>query len=537
MRREALEAGADVAGYVRKLMVDNPELVALRGKAKADYYTLDKVAGGLMRFYNAFPRHVVLNMQMATQPFEKLARHIAPGSASHSGIGITLVRGGAEDLVAALQAQLDEGEWAYVHVGDDSWVAAILEGVLVMFALDCTSFDLTQHGDVTQAVHDVLRDELALIDPTAADLWHTFARERLVVLVLSLAYKLRHAGPSGMPLQSKVNDMLMDVMINRVREVLKGHSEGAVAAAVEQVGREMGFQVRLEQYCAGWGVTEISEMLQRKPFLFIGYYFWANPAGRVMVHCDVPRTFSQIITPSMGWKRAKGEFELAEAMRLGSIAMNFGLAPPDLAGAFARFRKYASDFIERQLVVRGDVADPRLRWAVQENPFAAAVEPSLAGLLKVLQRPPELLWASLELPATVTFVPLNESWAEQMEREEELALAELGIDPRRAVRPAPAPAVLPIAFPDTRASTHPATSSNAGRPPPTAIWGPPRPPMRRAIRGTRERKERGGVVKYEDSDTQYTYELEEGSERGWLSDPEDARSWSTDPDGPEWNWR
>jgi hypothetical protein len=61
--------------------------------------------------------------------------------------------------------------------------------------------------------------------------------------------------------------------------------------------------------------------------------------------------------------------------------------------------------------------------------------------------------------------------------------------------------------------------------------------MRRAIRGTRERKERGGVVKYEDSDTQYTYELEEGSERGWLSDPEDARSWSTDPDGPEWNWR
>lgn len=528
MRQELLRNVGDVAGYVRQLMEDKPEMVALRGKAKADYYTLDKVAGGMMRFYNAFPRHVTLNMQMATQPFERMARHIQAGSESRSAIGVTLVRGGGEGLVEALQVQLDEAGQAYTHVGDDSWVAAIRNGVLVMFALDCSSFDLTQHGDVTAAVHDALRDELATIDVAAAQLWHTFARERLVVLILSLVVKMRHAGPSGMPLQSKVNDVLMDIMINRALGYLDGHTEQEVAAAVERAGSEMGFRVRLEQYQAAWGATQISELLQRTPFLFIGYHFWANDSGRVFVHCDVPRTFSQILTPTTGWKRAQGEFDVTEAMRLGSIAMNFGMPPPSLEGAFHRFRQFAISNIERQLALRGDIKDDKLRWAVQENPFAAPVEPSLKGLLQVLQRPANALWAAVELPATVTFVPIGASWAEQMEQEEQGALAALGINPAAVVRPAPAPAVLPRPFPRTRASTHPATSSNAGRPPPTAIWGPPRPPVARELRATRQHRRRDGVVEYEDSDTQYTYETEDYSELA-------ADGWSSGEDSV-WNW-
>lgn len=530
LRRELVARAGDVAGYVRELMEHQPELVALRGKAKADYYQLEKVAGGMLRFYNAFPRHVALNMQMATQPFERLARHIQVGSESRSGIGLTLVRGGAQDLVDALQQQLDEAGQAYVHVGDDSWVLAMRNGVLVQFALDCSSFDLTQHADVTEAVHEVLRRELATIDAPAADLWHTFARERLVVLVLSLVVRLRHAGPSGMPLQSKVNDMLMDVMINRTLTALDGHTEEAVAAAVERVGSEMGFRVRLEQYQSGWGVTEISEMLRRTPFLFIGYHFWATDSGKVLVHCDVPRTFSQLTTPTTGWKRAKGEFDLAEAMRLGSIAMNMGMPPPELEAAFAEVRQHAISEVERQLLIRGDVQSDKLIWAVQDNPFAAAAEPSLSGLLRVLRRPPATLWAPVELPATVTFIPLGASWAEQIEQEERSVLIGLGISPTALERPAPAPAVLPQRFPNTRAPTHPATSRNAGRPPPTARWHPPRAPRQVLVRGTR-RTRRGAVEEYEDSDSVYSFAPTE------MTFGDDSESSPSDAEWEDWGFR
>lgn len=529
LRTRFVAAGEDVAGCVRELMETQPELVALRGKAKADYYTLDKVAGGMMRYYNAFPRHIALNIQMATQPFERLSRHIAPNTEYHSGIGLTLVRGGAQSLVDALQWQLDERGFAYVHVGDDSWVVVLINDVLIMFALDCSSFDLTQHGDVTQAVHDVLRDELSLIDGTSAQLWHCFMRERLVVLALSVAVRLRHAGPSGAPLQSKVNDMLMDIMITRALAELKGATESEVGDVLKRVGDEMGFVVRIEQYQAAWGETEIRHMLQRQPFLFIGYNFWADDAGRVFCYCDVPRTFSQIVTPSVGWKRAKGEFELAEAMRLGSIAMNFGMPPPQLMLAFETFKSRAKDLVSRQLAVRGDSVDERLRWAVQENPFAAAAEPNLSGLLRVLNRPAAALWASPELPATVTWVPLTESWAEQMDREDQDVLVELGISPTALERPVPL-TVRPIPLPTPRATTHPATSANAGRPPPTAIWGPPRPRREQAVlRGTRRRLRRDGVVEYEDTDSLYTITTER-TERS------DDERWSSDDFSDVWGW-
>jgi hypothetical protein len=210
----------------------------------------------------------------------------------------------------------------------------------------------------------------------------------------------------------------------------------------------MGFQVKLEQYQSGWGLTQISELLARNPFLFIGYHFWATAGGSVHVHCDVPRTFSQLITPTTGWKRARGEFDVAEAMRLGSIVMNFGMPSPQIEGAFNEVRKHAISAIERQLQLRGDIQCDKLIWAVQENPFAAAVEPSLAGLLRVLRRPAGALWAPVELPATVTFVPVGVSWAEQMEQEDEAVAVHLGISPSALIRPDPAPAVLPRAFPE-----------------------------------------------------------------------------------------
>lgn len=485
VRRE-LEACSDVEGWVREMEASKPWLVALRGKAKADYYTVSKVVGAQMRFYNAFPRHLAMNMQMATQPYEGLARHIHAGSVSHSGIGLTLVRGGAADLVDALQAQLDECGEAYVHVGDDSWVVAIRNGVLVQFALDCSNFDLTQHGDVTREVHGALRSELRRIDPVAAELWHALARERIVVLALSLVRRLKHAGPSGMPLQSKVNDMLMDVMIRRTLASLKGHTEADVAAAVERAGEDMGFSVRLEQYSSAWGETQLASVLERTPFLFIGYYFWAQQ-GTVAAHCDVARTLAQVPYPSVGWKTARGELELAEAMRLGSISMNLGVPPPNLRAAFAAFREGAVALVERALSVYGDVEDGRLRWAVQENPWAAEALPNLRGLLDALQRPTEVLWARQELPHEVRFVPIG-SWADEVDAEEAEAVGRMGIREEARLRPPARVGVYPVLLPSPPIPTHPATGRNDGRPPPTAVWGPNREPRRRALRALRQRR-------------------------------------------------
>lgn len=522
VRQELLRRG-DAVGWVRDMQVQKPWLVALRGKAKADYYTVDKVVRAMMRFYNALPRHLAMNMQVATQPFERLSRHISVGSVSRSGIGITLVRGGAADLVDALQEQLDEAGQAYVHVGDDSWVIAIRNGVLVMFALDCSNFDLTQHGSVTAEVHAALREEVARIDPTAADLWYAVARERLVVLALSLVRKLQHAGPSGMPLQSKVNDMLMDVMINRTLASLRGHTEEDVAAAVEQTGADMGFQVRLEQYCSMWGETSLAEMLERHPFLFIGYYFWAD-RGRVAVHCDVPRTLAQLPYPSVGWKAARGELELMEAMRLGSIAQNLGEAPPALAPAFAAFREQALALTERVITSYGDVDDDRLRWAVQENPWAAEAEPNLKGLLAALQRPPSALWARAELPATVTFIPLG-SWADEVDAMEAGLARDLGVRAEALLRPRGATGVRPVALPHTSVSTHPASHQNDGRPPPTAVWGPNRAPRDRALARLKGRRAARMVRSWDGA-----------SSLAWSEWSEDSETAHEESEDSVWRW-
>jgi len=465
-----------VEGWVREAERARPWLVAVRGKAKADYYSQEKVVGAKMRFYNAFPRQVMLLMQQATQVMEQNARNILTGG-GHSGIGVSLVRGGAADLVGVLDLQLRARGRAYVHVGDDSWVVLRDEklGRVHMFALDCSNFDLTQHGSVTKAVHEAVHAELRCVDAISADLWLAYARERLVVVTGSLVRRFRHAGPSGMPLQSKVNDVLMDVMVSRTLLELgePAWSEDQVARAVEKVGRGMGFTVRLEQYWSGQA-TSLVEALEQRPFLFIGYYFHVR-GGQVLVCCDVPRTFAQVPFPSLRWCKSDKELQVMEAMRLGSICLNLGMPTRDLEASFAAFRGAAVQLIERTVGAFGDSADERLRWAVQESPFGTATLPSLSGLLRVLRAGPEHLWAErdVELPSHSSWLPATTSWAEEMDREEEEEAAALGLS---LARPLADLSVRAVTLPRGRVPTHPVTAHNDGRPPPTAVWTPARPP-------------------------------------------------------------
>lgn len=506
--RQELMQTQDIAAWKREAEDGRPWLVACCGKAKADYYSLEKVVDGRLRFYNVLPRQILLNQQVATQPFERLARHIGEDLRIHTGIGITLVRGGAAELVGALEHQLMVDGAAYVHVGDDSWVAFRDGAEIVMFALDCTNFDLTQHADATLAVHARLRDELRKIDRVAADLWYAYARERVVVVQGALVRRWRHAGPSGMPLQSKVNDMLMDVLIQRVlQSVPRQGTEAEVDSVITREGRAMGFAVRVEQFWRGRAGT-LTEALQQQPFLFIGYYFHVR-GTEVMVCADIPRTFAQVPYPAQKWAKSDGELMVREAMRLGSIALNLGMPTAALEPAFAAFREEAAALLERTIAMHGDVRDDRLRWAVQASPWGAEVEASLNGLLRAVKRDPRSLWMEKEkeLPSTSTWVGTN--WADQVEADELSFLGKLGAIPSMV------PGIRRLPLPRPIVATHPVTSRNDGRMPPTAVWGPPKTP-RAILEGSARARRKDGTLRRE-----FERLMRPDSDDGWEDDDSD----------------
>lgn len=462
-----------VVSWVREKELSHPHLMAFKGKAKADYYTGAKVEALKLRFYNALPRQIMLIMQTVTQPFEANALHVL-NSDSHSAIGISLTHGGADDLVAAMDAQLTRNGYAYVHVGDDSWVVVRrLDGQLMWLALDCSNFDLTQHAYTTAEVHRAVADQLSLIRPEAAAVWYALARERLVVTTGTLVRRWYHGGPSGMPLQSKVNDLLMDVLINRaLPPLMEVGSEEEADRVLQEVGAGMGFAVRVEQYCASKAIA-IRQMLESRSFLFIGYYFHVED-GEVLVHTDVPRTFSQVPYPALKWTAAGTETWATEAMRLGSIALTMGIGTKALKPAIDAFRKGARSLVERVVNDGKAQVDPeRLRWAVQENPWGPQVQPSLEGLLRALDRDPRLLWRSgePELPGVSTLMPI---WADEVDAEEQ---REAHAEGSAVERPA-AGTVRAVPVPPRTVPTHPVTARNDGRPPPTAVWGPDKKPMR-----------------------------------------------------------
>jgi hypothetical protein len=388
---------------------------------------------------------------------------------------------------------------AYLHVGDDSWVVVRLPGERLMsFALDCSSFDLTQHSDTTLEIHKALRRQLALIDGIAADLWYECARKRLVVMTSTLVREWTHAGPSGLVLQSKVNDMCMDVLIQRtlkqVDAILERGleiTETGMNTLLNAVGKEMGFVIKVEQFEIVDG-ERVEDLLYQKPFQFIGNYFHVID-GFVHSCVDLPRMMAQVPYPGLKWVKGDHEHEVMEAMRLGSIMMNLGIPPEPLTATFDEARKMVYDFIEATIRAHGDRSDNKLRWAVAESPFGADTEACLSGLARALARDPGELWSRAperELPAESNLVPVEgTSWAEQTDLEEMRERQALGVpEPPAPVHMSPL-----RLFPAKPRTQFKVTKANDGRPPPvTPEWGPNKPKRRRATRVGNFRK--GGVL-------------------------------------------
>lgn len=474
---------------MRQLEDTHPWLVACKGKCKADAYSQEKVEEFMLRFYNALPKQIMLIMQSVSQVLEEQSLNILQFTEGRSMSGVSLVRDGPERLADSFERQLEESGRAYTHMGDDTKIAVLTPAGVVLFSLDCSNFDITQHADATAEIHAQVRDELSRVDPVAAQVWYAMARERLVVTYTNVVTKWKHGGPSGMPLQSKVNDVLMDVLVTRILgdADTAWQKRDSVEATVRHYGAGLGLSVRLEDYEVAYGTRTYREALEQKSFLFVGYRFFAEQ-GRVMVCADIPRSLAQFPFPALKWEKTKEQLLVMEAVRIGSIALNLGNAPAPLADFFEEFRRQAELLLLAAIAAHGDVESERMLWAVQSNPLVSNPVPSLTGMLQAVKNWRNL-WETKEMPsASSTFLfPSSVSWADQVEEQER---ADVEASGGRVVRRRTSLSFLKQARLSQRGvPTHPVTLRNAGRPPPTAVWGPDKAPKRtREVAGERSTK-------------------------------------------------
>lgn len=459
--------------------------VCLRGKCKADPYKKEKLTGKMMRFYNVFPRQVLLNLMRVTQVMDGASKHISKTDTRlKSAIGLSLVREGAQELVDALEASVTDDGVGYVHVGDDSWVVMEWDGIYYLFSVDCSSFDLTQEASVTEEVHIAIRKELEKIHAPTAKLWYAYARERCVVTVNSQVYRWKHAGPSGFPLQSKINDMLMDVYLRRVigritEGLLKGQgiTRNIVAGAMGVVGKEMGLVARLEDYYEA-PASSLREALALNPFKFIGFHFYVEE-GKVYVVADIERQLSQIQYPSSFWVE-KEELKQMEAVRLAGVFVSLGRPPAAWVKSFEAYRGVVAKQLETLIG-----KDHGLKW-LPENAFVGVSGEdvkSIIGLLGAVVRDWDILWGHEgELVADTYLLG------------REVLVTENLIKPEKGLAPIKPP-------------THPVTFRNLGRPPPVVRWAPDKPS--RAYATTLEKVSgflrQSGDLPY-DQRTEYTVE-------------------------------
>lgn len=385
------------ATQVDRWYMDNierrPWTVAVIGKTKADYISVKKFEATKLRFYNVLPRPMVMVMQTVTQKLEDIAENCFDFPNVRSAQGISLDRGGANRLIGALVDGLDydaDYSYTYLHCGDDSLVAWFdSDRVCHLFTVDCTAFDLTQRSDITEPVHEEMYDILSMIHVGPARLWYNYMRQRLVVLNAGKTYLMKNGGPSGTPLQSKVNDVLMDIYLNRLGEFLSGKQGSVLESAVARIGKSMGFEVRLEQHVTG---ESIRACIRKEPILFIGYRIWFDEEGQFYYpYVDIHRSLAQRPCPSTRWETKDHVVLQREAMRIASIVAASGKPPPELDRAHNAQRRHAIQLLQATLDAHGDVKDRSLAWYVhgledllKNDPTVADEVPSMSGLLRFM---------------------------------------------------------------------------------------------------------------------------------------------------------
>lgn len=452
---EQLRAGIDRAAnkttYIQHLRggdprVAKPLLFLFTGKVKYDVYPVEKLEQQELRFYNVVPRPTSMVMQQATQVVGACHQ---PVPLSNSAQGLALTGGGAATLIKYLDPDLASGVITecvkYVHCGDDSFICAAdaSRNAVYLLSADCSSFDLTQHRRVTTPVHDALRDEIAKVDEGSAALWHSCMQRRDVVLTGSKVVTMTHGGPSGMPLQSAVNDVLMEVLLNRAKKEMEevlATTEGDLNAEragdrlkriLEETGRSMGFVTRVDDLTIVEGTTSLPQALSQKAFKFIGYWFYSEgpSADDIRVVCDLERNLAGLPYPNSLAQYSSEVRAVQDALKFVGVSISMGVPPTAWVPMWDAYTKCARASVKAAEAAIGKLLDEGREeelWNLvgrQLNVFTGLRVESLrqkvgrGGLLEGLEKCLSEdfryeLWSGTKLPELG-----GESWADQVDAE------------------------------------------------------------------------------------------------------------------------
>ncbi len=227
-----------------------------------------------------------------------------------------------------------------------------------------------------------------------------------------------------MPLQSKVNDMLMDVYLQRVIRSLHsnrvaGHAMTSelIAEVIEAEGKALGFVVRLEELHHHIGATSVRECLVERPFLFIGYRFHVRD-GQVVPYIDIPRALSRLpYNSSFDWLE-KQAHSVRTAIRLGGLALSMGIPPQGEERAFAKLVAAARFNLARH--VHSAMADKEVAFQMNQLVFVGNdvkyTISDMRGLLNALTKETICrIWAE---GVTMDTSEALGDWADAVEAEE-----------------------------------------------------------------------------------------------------------------------
>lgn len=418
LRNTLTSKASSVKAGVEVLMRLHPEVTTCKGKTKTDVYSLAKVSARQLRFYNVVPRQLVVMMQTATQP---LADSWKEGSQDNwtTGIGKGFAQGRADELVRWLDQRLETDTMAWTHTGDDTLVVRRWheagECWVEIFSLDCSSFDLTQHHETTRWVHQLFAQQLRNVDEVAGELWHSLARERTVTIAGSLPVRVKHWGASGMPLQSEVNDTLMECLLRRLAKK-KWSGKAQLAAAVQEVGAEVGFQVRLEDHFQSMYLpTEppVRSLLRKRPFLYLGYFLYEDvKSGMISACLDIQRFFSGAAYLSGGYVE-KSQVGTKAALALAGYALSMGVPPPFFEDAHSILRRTAIAALE---AVGARLTGHEVEMEVARHVFAGLPRiADVSGLVAAVGHDPRIIWHGgfVEAPEAPLGLWADEPWVKE----------------------------------------------------------------------------------------------------------------------------
>ena len=511
---------SEVAVLVKHMRTKLPHLTTCLGKCKADVYTMEKYENFELRFYNVVPRPILILCQSVTQMAANFKKNILQDDKEdpqHSYFGMSLAYGNAEKLFSVLQKQTEEGRPAYSVAGDDTIYVKTFayrgKKFTVMAAGDATSFDLTQLNEVTEPVHRFHRESLSTVNAPRAALWYEFMRERDVVIANTLVEGMGDCGVSGMAYQSEVNCSIASIFLERVDAALNDwfaelleveamHEPKSVHAledfmdiiswTMQNEGRRLGLKMKIEDIC-GKETDNIKEILSERPFYYVGYFFHVIN-GMIVPFCDFKKTMAKGAYPSGPQLKDKRVVHKLEALRIASVVMSMGIPPLELYAPYTAMRSDAIVALRSLIDAKDGGGDyepqPGMEDYLDHTVLGPLLPNNAKGLLRLLVKPPEVLWCqpvfeSFSDPAPSKEAPVTATgrWADQEEEGRALLKDAFGIDIGEEQQ-LPQPGFGPEA--SAAREERPPTADTQGRPPPKTT----REARERHLQAAKERRER-----------------------------------------------